>query len=630
MNIEKFRKLENREKQLKWLMEYWGIDDQYLIGMIYSENLKYKTIINIQPIGSNEILKDPFNEVEPLKINCINESNNYKLKYRDIVVFRFDINKVDNRYGIITTSSQYVSKLINTENIDEISKSDIIKQFKERKIYGNVNYVAQEFYIDEKLNEKIEEVENELASRRDKFEKDLLDKKEAGNNELKRLETKKKREIRKIEEVECILKAKIEEVNEIEKVRKTFEKYGFSFGGNNQEITVKGKSKISKDKHIEYIKNYLAFREIKQLYYSKEVLEQFYAGLCTNQLLILSGQPGTGKTSLVEGFCEAIAANLKIISVQPNWTDNQDLLGFFNPIEGTYISTPFLDGIIEAENNPEQLYIICLDEMNLAHVEYYFSEFLSKLQSQDKKITLYSEYLYKEAREEVIDKIEFYINKREEENSKIDENIKLVKNISVQDYYKLKKTWNSINRYKHEIKIPDNVRFVGTINKDETTKNLSPKVIDRSYIMEVDNYNRKLVSKILKTTATERKKYNENLYLKADEFSINNVNISKELEIKLNSIISILSKVNITLSNRIDNQIKELNGSGIFNECDIFDVIVATKILPKLNVEIDNGDEDIRKELEKNIESTSISKVIFEKMNKNSNESEMEILTFWR
>ena len=146
------------------------------------------------------------------------------------------------------------------------------------------------------------------------------------------------------------------------------------------------KCDLKRKNHINYIKKYLGVNYQKNLYYSEEILEQFYGALCTNQLLILSGSPGTGKTSLVEGFSEAIGSNLKIIAVQPNWTDNQDLLGFYNPIEKTYVSTPFLDAIIEAKENPEKLYIICLDEMNLAQVEFYFSEFLSKLQSVERTI----------------------------------------------------------------------------------------------------------------------------------------------------------------------------------------------------------------------------------------------------
>ena len=628
MNIKEFKDLGSREEQINFLMKYWEIEEQYLIGTIYNKNPDYMGITDVQAIGRSDILKNPFNEEDELKVKCLIRSNVFNIDYGDKVIFKFTIN--ESMYYPIKTDTKKIFKLINIEKIEALSKWDIINEFKKREIVGNVNYIVSEVDIEEKLNKKIQDTEIELSNRKAEFEKELLRKREISDKELKRLETRKKNEFRKLDEVELLLNNINEELNNKEKLIDNFKKYGFDFGNNNKENRVSGKTNISKNKYIEYIKNYLAFREDKKLYYSEEILEQFYAGLCTNQLIVLSGQPGTGKTSLVEGFCNAISAKLTIISVQPNWTDNQDLLGFFNPIEGTYISTTFLDAIIEAENNPEQLHIICLDEMNLAHVEYYFSEFLSKLQSEDKKITLYSEYLYNEARSEDLEKIEFLIEKSEANNYKTEEKINLLKFIDFEEYNKLKKKWNSLNRYRYEIKIPDNIRFVGTINKDETTKNLSPKVIDRSYIIEIDNCSKDLVTKMSNPTARERKKYNENLYIKPNEFNINNINISQELKDKLDSIINILVKLDITLSNRINNQIKELNGAEIFNESEIFDVIVATKILPKINNEIDNYDEDIREELRKNIENTSISKVIFEKMEKSYEQSGIGILTFWR
>lgn len=607
MKIDEFKKLSSIEQKKKKIMEYFNINEPVLIGSIKDRIPNKLWIHEISSIGGEEILNNPFNEFEELVVSVNLKDENPDLNIKDKVYFKFDINSSENILGIypIVTQVKNIVKLIDIEKSDLPLKEAIIKSLRKRIENENINKLV--------IKEDIQKVLSEIT---DKCEKELIT-----------LEKKRKNELKKVDE----LGQKLKNIkNEIKENRKRFEKYGFDFEKNKDENTIEGKTNISKDKHIEYIQKYLTCRESKKLYYSKTTLEQFYAGLCTNQLLVLSGQPGTGKTSLVEGFCDAIAANLKIVSVQPNWTDNQDLLGFFNPIEGTYISTPFLDAIIEAENNPDQLYIICLDEMNLAHVEYYFSEFLSKTQSEEKKVTIYSEYLYREAREELLEKIEFFIGKREEDNSKIDENINLLKNISFEEHYKLKKKWNSLNRYQHEIKIPDNIRFVGTINKDETTKNLSPKVIDRSYIMEIDNYTKELVEEISKDAGKERKKYNENLYINSQQFNINNIDISSELENKLVSITNILAKVDIALSNRLYNQIKELNGSGIFNECDIFDAIVATKILPKINFEIDNEENDIRAELKDYLENTSVSKVIFEKMNKNSDESGMGILTFWR
>ncbi|EKY28995.1 hypothetical protein [Clostridium celatum] len=184
MNIKEFKELESTEEQLKELMKYWGIDEPYLIGTVYNKNQSYMGIVDIQAIGNQEILKNPFNEVEQLKVKCMIESETFNIDYRDKVVFKFRINKNSN-YNPIITDSKNISKLINTENIDMISKTDIIEQFKNRKIVGNINYIVQDVYIEEKLNKKIEEVENELAKRKEEFEKDFWIKGKLGIRNLK-------------------------------------------------------------------------------------------------------------------------------------------------------------------------------------------------------------------------------------------------------------------------------------------------------------------------------------------------------------------------------------------------------------------------------------------------------------
>lgn len=173
--------------------------------------------------------------------------------------------------------------------------------------------------------------------------------------------------------------------------------------------------------------------------------ERFLGALFTDQLIILSGPPGTGKTSLPFAIAEAIGAKKPVlIPVQPNWTDNQDLMGYYNPIRnnnaGGYTTTPFLDVILEASlpENRDRIYFVVLDEMNLAHIEYYFSTILSIMESKDKTIRLYSERLA-----------------------------------------------NGDCDVPPEVVLPDNLQIIGTLNMDETTKGISPKVIDRSYILEI-------------------------------------------------------------------------------------------------------------------------------------------------
>lgn len=124
-------------------------------------------------------------------------------------------------------------------------------------------------------------------------------------------------------------------------------------------------------------------------YCNIKVLAQFLLALDTHQILILHGACGMGKTSFVSHIAKTMGFEYKIIPVRPNWMDGQDLFGYYNPVDHRYYSTPFLDALCEAKENPKSHYLICLDEMNLAHVEYYFSDVLSAMESNE-AIPLYA------------------------------------------------------------------------------------------------------------------------------------------------------------------------------------------------------------------------------------------------
>lgn len=211
----------------------------------------------------------------------------------------------------------------------------------------------------------------------------------------------------------------------------------------------------------DYVWSYLWQK--KGLQYDPSVVARFLDSLHTEQLTILWGEPGSGKTSLPQAVAEAIGAECRPIAVQPSWSDNHDLLGYYNALEDRYISTPFLESLVEANQHPDKLYLVVLDEMNLAHVEYYFSEVLSAMTRDDRTLTLYGQT----QNANLIRLLEL------DEQGITADNCKEAKDICMKQLYPGK------------FRIPDNVRFIGTINMDETTKSLSPKVVDRSYAIRV-------------------------------------------------------------------------------------------------------------------------------------------------
>ena len=175
--------------------------------------------------------------------------------------------------------------------------------------------------------------------------------------------------------------------------------------------------------------------------------QQYIRSLLAKPFVILTGNSGTGKTRIAKQFAQYLEKkvgdnkNWLIVPVGADWTDNTKLLGFYNPLEKVYVTTPTLEFILMAEKNPEVPFFLILDEMNLSHVERYFSDFLSAMES-DEDIPLY--------------KIPKDISGAVAENENIPE----------------------------KIRIPKNLFVTGTVNIDETTYMFSPKVLDRANVVE--------------------------------------------------------------------------------------------------------------------------------------------------
>ncbi|HBC29709.1 MAG TPA: hypothetical protein DC024_00475 [Clostridiales bacterium] len=188
------------------------------------------------------------------------------------------------------------------------------------------------------------------------------------------------------------------------------------------------------------------------------VITDYIISLITKPFVILSGISGTGKTKIAQLVAEYITGGdpnrVAFISVRPDWTDNSALLGYYNTITEQYEGTPLLELLLRARDNPGQSYFVILDEMNLAKVEHYFSDFLSVLESRRVKV------------EGGINQEPIYLhNQRGKEVTFYDADEKE-------------------REIPSSLLIPPNVFFTGTVNVDETTYMFSPKVLDRANTIE--------------------------------------------------------------------------------------------------------------------------------------------------
>jgi hypothetical protein len=223
---------------------------------------------------------------------------------------------------------------------------------------------------------------------------------------------------------------------------------------------------------LDYIADFI---ESQGFIYDDTTLRSFYASLKAKPFIIVTGLSGTGKTKLCELFAEAVCENPRRqfmrIPVRPDWNDDRFMLGFFNPLTERYHYEPFLEFLMQASSDSSKPYFVCLDEMNLAHVEYYFSAFLSGLESLDKIVPLHNFPSVDELENLKTGELDELCNKLKINASNPKEKKELLKSILQ-------------GLPPGRLRIPPNLFFTGTVNIDETTYQFSPKVLDRANVIE--------------------------------------------------------------------------------------------------------------------------------------------------
>lgn len=177
------------------------------------------------------------------------------------------------------------------------------------------------------------------------------------------------------------------------------------------------------------------------------LLLRLAASLLAKRFLILTGLSGSGKTKLAHAFASWMTESevqYRLVAVGADWTTNENVVGYQDALQPNIYRKPangLLDVILRASEDTEHPYFLILDEMNLSHVERYFADILSAIESQQ-EIALHA------------------------------------------SNESLKSNENDVLTVPSKIRLPKNLFIIGTVNVDETTYMFSPKVLDRANVIE--------------------------------------------------------------------------------------------------------------------------------------------------
>ncbi len=308
---------------------------------------------------------------------------------------------------------------------------------------------------------------------------------------------------------------------------------------NGYAITKFNSDDITLEELCEQFRNYLA--KVEKLYFDYPTIRMFISGFAASRLSILEGLSGTGKSSLPRYFAKFINAQCIFLPVQTTWRDKTSVLGYFNDFTKTYSETDLLLNLYDANYNPDRLYFVVLDEMNIAKVEYYFADFLSILE--------YPKDQWK---------------------------------LRVMNFpYNFIPPINLVDGY---IQIPSNTYFVGTVNKDDSVQTITDKVYDRAITINFDSRNAEFTPKgkcePIRLSASKL----DELYAGALKVSDNRFN-KQDLD-KFQIVTNFIAdEFDVTFGNRILNQIETIVPTYVAcggTKEEALDILLSRKILSKL------------------------------------------------
>jgi MoxR-like ATPase len=289
----------------------------------------------------------------------------------------------------------------------------------------------------------------------------------------------------------------------------------------------------------------------------ERLVEVFLAAALTKPFLILTGLSGSGKTQLATRLGEWCGSDSKglryqVVPVRPDWTGPECLFGFPDALQNrvddqaVWAVPDTLEFLLRANAEPMKPFVLVLDEMNLAHVERYFADFLSGLES----------------REPVLPDLQLRDGKWLERDG------------------------------SRKIPLPRNVTVVGTVNIDETTYLFSPKVLDRAFTFEFRVFDSDLDPGVRRPApseaATDDILGSLVTYQQHDERQFDHPHPERDaLADDLRELHRILSPAGLEFGHRVMYEALRfasmLGGSRGLGRDEVLDAIALTKVLPKIH-----------------------------------------------
>lgn len=442
---EKEKRLNNKEDELEKKEE----ELQYEKRRVKNKENNNQKIIEEEVARKISDEKDSF-EIEREGLANSIENLKIQLQIKENEIRKYD--NFENNYG---STREIIEKKIKEKELEIDKLREELANRPSLEIQKRLEIQEEElkqkrFKIEEMENEKnelrnfISDITTEISESKDLKMENINLKLENEKNEsiidsLKGQLNTIKNELERLSYPEGRESTREQRIQEIEK-------------GELPDVYVINNDNKEEINEIEWLNNIYKNCNEYGIKFNKRILYAFHTSLKISDwsiLTVLAGVSGTGKSELPKLYAKFGGLNFINVAVQPNWDSQESMLGYFNSIDNRFDAQPLLRFLAQVTKKDQQkneneilpsecMSLILLDEMNLAHVEHYFADFLSKLEAR-----------------------------RSEGKGKV-------------PYVEIK-LGSGLEPYK--LKMYRNLLWTGTMNQDETTKSLSDKVLDRGILI---------------------------------------------------------------------------------------------------------------------------------------------------